>query len=99
MVRIITDIFIYLLLGFGLAWLFYYQRKKDIIGGYFGAMLIALTGCILGAFIFSNILKKIIDLLQEGFYLSNVNIIASVIGGYLFLYIFNRLNGDRGRKI
>ena len=99
MLRIITDIVIYLLLGFGLAWLFYYQKKKDIIGGYLGAMLLAFTGCILGAFIFSSILKKIIHLLQEGFYLSNVNIIAGIIGGYLFLCIFNRLNRGRERKI
>ena len=98
MLRIIADVVIYILLGAGLAWFFYYWKRKDLVGGYLGALLVGLVGCILGAFAFSSILEKIIHILQKGFYLSNVNIIASLIGGYAFLYIFNYFNHNRERQ-
>ena len=98
MIRIITDIITYLLLSAMLAWFFYHWKRKDLVGGFLGAGFVALVGCILGAFVISDSLKKVIYLLQEGFYVSNVNIIASVIGGYAFLYVFNRFNHDRERK-
>ncbi len=88
----------YLLLSALLAWFFYYWRRKDFVGGFLGTAFVALIGCILGAFAISDTLKKIIYWLQEGSSLSNVDIIASLIGGYVFLYVFNRFNHNRERK-
>ena len=95
---ILPDIIIYVIVGAGLGWFFYYWLRKDLIGKFVGAFLVGLLGCILGSFLLGEILKKIIGLLQNGFHISNVNILASIIGGYILLYLYNFLNHDRERN-
>ena len=95
--RVIADIVIYLAVAAGLGWFFFYWLRKDLLGRFLGAFLVGLLGCILGSFLLNNILKKTVDLLQRGLYISNVNILASIIGGYALLYLYNFLNHDKER--
>ena len=94
---ILPDIIVYATVSAGLAWLFYYWLRKDLIGKFIGAFLIGLLGCILGSFLLGDILKKVLGLLQDGLRISNVNILASIIGGYTLLRLYNLFNHDRRR--
>ena len=98
MFRVIADIVIYLAIAVTLGWLFFYLLRKDLPGRFLGSFLVGLLGCILGSFLLNDILKKVVDLLQRGFYISNVNILASMIGGYTLLYLYNFFNQDKERS-
>ena len=97
MIRMISDIVIYLSIAAALAWFFFYWLRRDLLGRYIGTFLVSLLGCILGGFLFNDILKKVVDLLQRGLYISNVNVLASLIGGYVLLYLYNFFNHDKKR--
>lgn len=92
---IIIDIIIYLVLGAMLSWYFYYFKRKDLFGGFIGGAIVGLFGAILGNFL-SDYANFIIEKLQRGF--NNVNIITGLLGGFLALYLFNKINHDRIRK-
>lgn len=98
MLKVIIDIILYVLLGAGLSWYYFSWRKRDLLGGFAGGLVVGALGSILGAFVFQTPMKWIIDALQNGLYLGNVNIIAAFAGGFLAMYIFNRINHDRVRK-
>ena len=91
--NIIVDTIVYLIVGAGLGWFFYYWLRKDLIGKFMGASLVGLLGCILGSFLLSDILKWLLS-----FHISNVNILASIIGGYTLLHLCNLFNHDRERS-
>ncbi len=86
-----------MVIGGVLSAFFYYWRKRDLLGGYIGGIIIASLGAILGSFFLIYIIDPVIRFLQNGAYISNVNILSGLIGGYIFLYIFNKINHDRIR--
>ncbi len=94
---VIIDIIMYMVIGGVLSAFFYYWRKRDLLGGYIGGIIIASLGAILGSFFLIYIIDPVIRFLQNGAYISNVNILSGLIGGYIFLYIFNKINNDRIR--
>src|SRR5688572_3805988 len=98
MFKVLLDIIIYILLSALLSWIFYYWKRKDLLGGFVGGVIVGLLGSILGAFLLSWGVQWLLDILQQGFYISNVNVVASLLGGYLALYIFNKINHDKIRK-
>jgi len=96
---IVIDIIIYILIGTFTSWIFYYWKKKELIGGFIGGLIVGLIGSIiLGGFLLVQFIELVIDFLQKGGYISNVNIISSLIGGYIFLYFYNKISHDRQRK-
>ncbi|EPG73956.1 hypothetical protein LEP1GSC050_2667 [Leptospira broomii serovar Hurstbridge str. 5399] len=86
----------------GLAWYFYFYKRKDLLGGFWVAFLVALLGSLIILSIFQDIIRDIVFWLispKVGIYqLSNVNLIAVLIGGYLALYIMNRINHNKERR-
>lgn len=66
------------------------------------AFLVALLGSLIILSIFQDIIRDIVFWLispKVGIYqLSNVNLIAVLIGGYLALYIMNRINHNKERR-
>ncbi|MDH5718190.1 MAG: hypothetical protein OEZ22_11225 [Spirochaetia bacterium] len=94
---ILLDIFVYVVIAGFLSWLYYYWRKKDLLGGFIGGIVVGLAGSILGALLFHKPLEVVIDFLQKGIG-SNVDILAAFIGGYTALFIFNKINHDRTRQ-
>ncbi len=94
---IVIDIIVYVAIGGLLSWFFYFLRKKDLLGGFIGGLIVGFLGAVLGGLALSLAVEWLIAILQKGAG-SNVNIIASLIGGYVALYIFNKINHDRTRK-
>lgn len=95
--QVIIDIIMYLMIGVAISAFFYYWRKKDILGGFIGGIIIASLGAILGSFFLIYIIDPVIRFLQNGAFISNVNILSGLIGGYIILYIFNKINHDLSR--
>ena len=94
---IILDIGVYLILGGILSWFFYSWKKRDLLGGIIGGLVVGIFGSILGALLLHSLIKYAIDFLQKGMG-SNVDIVAAMVGGYIALYIFNKINHDKPRQ-
>lgn len=92
-------IVIYLGLGAALSWFFYYIKNRDLFGGYIGGLVVGVIGALIGGFILDRLLLDItIRILRFLVYDMGVNIIAGLIGGYIAVFIMNRLNHDKARK-
>jgi uncharacterized membrane protein YeaQ/YmgE (transglycosylase-associated protein family) len=96
--RVIIDILAYIVLGGALSWFFYHFRKKDLLGGFTGGMVVGILGSVLGVLFVSQPVKWSINFLQNGLKITNVDILAGIIGGYGALYVYNKINHDRTRK-
>lgn len=94
---LVIDLSVYLLVGAVMAWLFYYSLRKALLGGFTGGLVVGVIGAILGAFLLSGIVSAVIKFLQDGLSFSTVNVIAALLGAYLSIYIFNKINHDRQR--
>ena len=92
------DFLVYIGLGAAISWFFFYLRRLDLLGGFIGATVVALIGSILGAFLLRDILNVIIDALRGGLGISNVNIIAALIGGVTSVLLLSKINNGRKRK-
>ena len=90
---------IYLGLGALVSWILYYLKRRDLFGGFIGGMVVGVIGALIGGFILDKLLLDItINVLSFLVYESGVNIIAGFIGGYIAVYIMNRLTHDKERK-
>ena len=93
--NLLLDIVIYFLLGLFLSWIFYYIKRKDLLGGFAGGLVIGMIGSVLGVLVLSDIVKKIIDIMQS--MIGNVDVLTGLLTGYLALFIYNKINHDRTR--
>jgi uncharacterized membrane protein YeaQ/YmgE (transglycosylase-associated protein family) len=90
---------LYIGLGAIAAWIYYYLKRRDLLGGYIGGLVVGVIGALIGGFILDRLLLNItIKILSFLVYTTGVNIIAGFIGGYIALYIMNRLNHNKERK-
>ena len=87
-----------MILGAFLGWIFFYFKRRDLLGGYIGGTVVGILGSVLGVYFISKPAKLIITFLQNGLFITNVDILAGLSGGYLALYVYNRINHDRARK-
>jgi uncharacterized membrane protein YeaQ/YmgE (transglycosylase-associated protein family) len=95
----ILAVAIYLLLGVLVAWIFYFIKKRDLFGGYIGGLIVGVIGALIGGFILDKLFLDIsIKILNFLVYETGVNIIAGLIGGYVAVYIMNRLGHNKERK-
>ncbi len=92
-------ILIYLALGASVSWIFYYFKRRDLFGGYIGGLVVGVVGALIGGFILDKLFLEItIKVLNFLVYTTGVNIIAGLIGGYIAVYIMNRLGHNKERK-
>ena len=96
--KAILDILVYVILGALLSWFFYFFKKKDLLGGFAGGAVVGILGSVLGVLIVSKPLREVIKFLQTGMEITNVDILAGLTGGYLALFVYNKINHDRTRK-
>ncbi|MDH4199172.1 MAG: hypothetical protein OEV66_02235 [Spirochaetia bacterium] len=96
--EIIRDIIVYILLGGLLSWYFYYFKYRDIIGGFTGGVIVGLLGSVLGVLLIRKPISATLDFLQNGMYISNVDLFTGLLSGYLALYVYNKINHDKTRK-
>ncbi len=78
------------------SWYFYYFRRKDIFGKFAGGMVVAILGAIIFDLIFTlHFMKEILDFLTTRTY---VHIPGAFLGGFLALYVLNKINHDQDRR-
>lgn len=96
---LLRSIAIILVIGAAVAWIFYYWKMRDLFGGYIGGFVVGVIGALIGAFILDKLLYditvKILAFLARD---AGVNIIAGFVGGYIAVFIMNRLNHNKERK-
>jgi uncharacterized membrane protein YeaQ/YmgE (transglycosylase-associated protein family) len=95
----IMAIAIYLGLGAFVSWVYYKIKRRDLFGGYIGGWVVGVIGALIGGFILDKLFLDIsIKILKFLVYDTRVNIIAGLIGGFIAVYIMNRLNHNKERK-
>ncbi|MFH0975499.1 MAG: hypothetical protein V1874_06915 [Spirochaetota bacterium] len=95
----LVAIAIYLALGAFVSWIFYNIKRKDLFGGYIGGLVVGVIGALIGGFVLDKLFLEIaIKALSFLVYDTGVNIIAGLIGGYIAVYIMNRLGHNKERK-
>lgn len=84
------------------AWYFYFYLKREIIGGFIGAIVISGLGAILVLATLQTFIRDIIMWLMSPklgtIQLSNVNLIVIFLGAYLALFLLIKLNYNKKRK-
>lgn len=84
------------------AWYYYSFLKKDILGKFWGAALVAGLGALIIFSTMQTVIREVIIWLMSPrigtMQLSNVNLIAISIGAYLALYIMNQINHNKERR-
>ncbi len=79
-----------------ISWYFYYFKKKEILGGFIGGMVVAVLGAIIFDLLFTfDFMKELMKFLTET---SRVHIPAAFLGAFLALYILNKINHDQDRR-
>lgn len=78
------------------SWYFYHYKKKDILGGFIGGMVVAILGAIIFDLLFTfKFMKEVMTFLTTRTY---VHIPAALLGAFLALYILNKINHDQERR-
>jgi uncharacterized membrane protein YeaQ/YmgE (transglycosylase-associated protein family) len=96
--KYLIDFLVYLALAASISWFFFFFKRFDLIGGFIGGAVVGLIGSILGGFILQPVLPEIIKFLQNGFNISNVNVINAAIGGIASVMLLSKINNGRKRK-
>ncbi len=99
---ILVDILFFFLASAACAWYFYYYKRKDLLGKFWGASFVAGLGALI---VFATLQTYIRDAIMwlmspkiGSTQLSNINLVAILMGGYLALYAMNRINHNKERR-
>ena len=98
------DIVVYVLAGAFASWYYFHRQRRDLLGGFWGGLVIGTVGSVIIAFFAGTWFIDIVTGLMnnkpvpffEGVYV-RVNLITALVGSFLFVYILNRINHDRSR--
>ena len=80
---------IYLLVAFILAFLSFFIFKRNYLGKFWGASIVALVGAFVGGivnFLFSDIIKALTQI--NG----SINIFPPILGAVFILWLYSKLN-------
>jgi len=98
----IVDIIFFLGAKALVAWYYYYYLKKDLLGKFWGTMLVSSIGALIVFALLQNLIREVIMWLMSpkigSAQLSNVNLIAIFLGGFIALYLMNRINHNKERR-
>ncbi|MBE7438635.1 MAG: hypothetical protein HS115_09305 [Spirochaetales bacterium] len=101
--RIVLDLLVYAGIGLFAAWYFYSYKRKDLLGGFWGGMVVGFIGAVIISWFASwnAWFIQLVDWLMKPKFgetlLVRVNLIASLAGAFLLLYVFNRINHNKDR--
>ncbi|MCE9599940.1 MAG: hypothetical protein K8S54_18415 [Spirochaetia bacterium] len=102
--EIILALIVYAASGIAASYYFFVVKRKDLLGGFWGGAVIGLVGAVLVSVITSIdawfirlISWLMIPRIGDSFQIQ-VNLIASVIGGLVFVAILNRINHSKDRR-
>lgn len=99
-----VDSLAYILTGLAAAWFFYYNQRRDLLGGFWGAVVVGVVGAVLIHSVLSlshNWFGRLVQWLMKpeiGEFHVRVNMLAAMAGAFLFVFILNRINHDKERR-
>ncbi len=102
--HILLDLLVYFSTGLLIAYYYYHFRRKELLGGFWGAVAIGTIGAVLVSMLasFDSWFIRIATWLMQpkigDRFLFRVNLITAVFGSFLFLYILNRINHNKDRR-
>ena len=103
--RLSLDTLVYAAAGLVAAYIYYVRKRRDLLGGFWGAAAIGTIGAVLIvklATIFDHWFYRLVVFLMQPKWsdttIFRVNLIAAVAGAFIFLYILNRINHDKERR-
>lgn len=85
---------IYFLIGFSVALFFYFIFKKEVLGRFWGALIVCLIGSFLGGAI-EFFFKDIIDILTNLF--NAVNIFPPLITSFILIWLYSKLQEHKNK--
>ncbi|TAL37113.1 MAG: hypothetical protein EPN93_06730 [Spirochaetes bacterium] len=97
----VLDTGLYIGLGALVAWIFYHVKNRDLLGGYIGALVVGVIGALIGGILLDRLtpyVKIFLQILIGERGPHSVNLIAGFIGGFIALFVMNRLNHNKARK-
>lgn len=105
LLQTVVDTLVYAVAGLAAAYFFYIHRRRDLLGGFWGAAGIGTIGAVLVvklATIFDHWFYRLVVFLMQPKWsdttIFRVNLIAAAAGAFIFLYILNRINHDKERR-
>jgi len=102
--EIFLDFLIYILAGISASMFYYYKKRRDLLFGFWGGVVIGTIGAIMISMIAALdgwFIEFVTWLMKPKFgndLIFRVNLIAAVIGSFVFVYILNRINHDKERR-
>lgn len=94
--KFIVKYAVLLAIGAGVSWYFYYFKRRDIFGKFIGGLIVAILGAIIFDLVFTlQFMKTFSEFLTTKTY---VHIPGALIGGFLAVYILNKINHDQERQ-
>jgi len=95
---------VYAASGFAASYYFFVFKRKDLLGGFWGGAVIGLVGAVIISWVTSQdawftrlVYWLMIPKFGDTFQIP-VNLIASFLGGVLFVAILNRINHNKDRR-
>lgn len=101
---VVFDFMVYGVAGAGAAYFYFSYKKKELLGGFWGGMVIGTIGAILTSMItgidawFIKVVAWLMQPKWDEVLLVRVNLITAAVGAFLFVYVLNRINHNRDRK-
>ena len=102
--HIFIDLLVYAVIAGSVAWYYYYYLKRSLIGGFWIGMIIGIGGAVIVTYIstiydwFTTLIIFLMIPKIGGDFYFRVNIIAAIIGAFLFVYILNLINHNKSRE-
>jgi len=103
-IETLLDLLIYILAGISASVYYYYRRKRDLLFGFWGGVVIGTIGAIMISMVAALegwFIEVVTWLMKPKFgndLIFRVNLIAAAIGSFVFVYILNRINHDKERR-
>ena len=99
----VLDILIYALTGLVASWYYFHRKRRDLLGGFYGAAIIGTVGSVIVTYFASTWSIVLLNWMMNpkkiyGGVMLRVNLLAAIVGAFVFVYILNRINHDRERK-
>lgn len=102
--EILLDLAVYLLAGVAASYYFYEKRRRELLGGFWGGALIGTLGAVI-VHLLTNIqgwFIRIVNWLMQpkigDALIFRVNLITAAVGGFIFVFVLNRINHNRERR-
>ncbi len=99
----ILDILVYGLTGAAASYYFFNHKRRELLGGFWGGAVIGVVGAVIITWLSGTWFIDVVTWMMNTKFLAEgvavrVNLIAAIVGAFVFVYILNRINHNRERR-